>query len=69
MNTLYRGFLLLHVLGGALGLLTFWLPVLFRKGSTRHRQSGTWFVWGMTMAGLTGLVMTTWWMADPMLRI
>lgn len=69
MNPLYQTFWIAHIVGGALGLLTFWLPVVFRKGSPKHKKTGTWFVWGMSAAGLTGLAMTLWWLADPMVRI
>lgn len=69
MNTLYQGFTAIHVIGGALGLLTFWLPVVFRKGSANHKRSGSWFVWGMSAAATTGLLMTGWWLIDPMIRI
>ncbi|MBI2381994.1 MAG: hypothetical protein HYV16_14670 [Gammaproteobacteria bacterium] len=68
-NFLYQSFWILHILGGAAGLITFWLPVAFRKGSPRHKQTGTWFVWGMTAAGLTGLAMSSWWLYEPMLRL
>lgn len=47
----------LHVLGGAIGVLSGFVALYALKGGTLHRQSGTIFVYAMLALTLTGVVM------------
>jgi hypothetical protein len=38
--SLFTGFVLLHVICGTIGLVSFWVPIAVVKGSTRHRKWG-----------------------------
>ncbi|GHA06259.1 hypothetical protein GCM10008090_14910 [Arenicella chitinivorans] len=49
--------LLAHVLAGTLALLTFWLPVLVRKGGRVHRQTGRIYVKAMWVVVWTSLLL------------
>ena len=57
---------LTHVLGGFLGLLAFALPLIATKGGKIHRRAGWIFTGGMTLASVTGLVITVLWLAAPL---
>ena len=63
MQTIYRVVLGLHILLGAVGLVSFWLPALTRKGGKLHRKAGWFYVWAMlgmvVTAGLLSLMLMT----------
>lgn len=59
MNTLrellLEALLFAHVAGGALALVTFWVPAFTRKGSPVHRRAGRIYVRGMRVVLVTSL--------------
>ena len=61
MRMVHDGLLGLHVLLGTIGLISFWLPALTRKGGKLHRKSGWFYVWAMlgvvVTAGLLSLLL------------
>ncbi|GAB1264078.1 hypothetical protein [Aurantivibrio infirmus] len=65
MYIIYQSVLLFHVIAGLFGLIFFWIPVLLRKGSPKHKKIGSWFVAAMTIAGSTGLIMAAMLFIDP----
>ncbi len=50
--------LLVHVLGGGLGLVSGYLAIYATKGATLHRKTGTLFVWAMLTMAVTGLLIS-----------
>ncbi|MEM7081567.1 MAG: hypothetical protein AAF465_02455 [Pseudomonadota bacterium] len=40
-----------HIVTGTVGLITMWLPVVGRKGTTRHKKWGRVFAWSMLLTG------------------
>jgi hypothetical protein len=41
-----------HVIAGTLALVSFWAPVILKKGSPGHIRSGRIFAWSLTVAAL-----------------
>ncbi len=50
--------LAIHIATGAVGLVTFWIPVVGRKGDDRHRWWGRIFARCIRTAGLCAIVMS-----------
>ena len=65
MYPLFQAALIFHVACGALALLVFWVPVLSRKGSPLHRKAGRLFVFGMTAIAVSGVVLSSLSLLDP----
>lgn len=57
---LYRFALTLHILGGTLALLSFWLPLVARKGGPLHRRAGWVYVAAMALLAVTGMYISGW---------
>ncbi|MCK6544508.1 hypothetical protein L6R52_01435 [Myxococcota bacterium] len=57
---------LAHVLGGGLGLASMVVPLVAKKGGRAHARAGWVFTAGMTLASVTGLVITAVWMFTPL---
>ncbi len=51
--------LAIHIAAGAVGLVSFWVPVVGRKGADRHRWWGRIFARCIMAAGLCAIVMST----------
>lgn len=56
----------LHVTTGCVALIIFWLPILAKKGSAKHKQYGRYFVNAMLAIAISGFVMTTLVLFDPL---
>ena len=56
----------LHVLVGSMALVAFWLPIFTKKGSSNHIQYGHFFVKAMYAVSISGFVMTTLVLIDPL---
>ncbi len=50
--------LVVHVAAGTIGLVSFWIPVVGRKGADRHRWWGRLFARCIMTAGLCAIVMS-----------
>ena len=55
----------IHVTIGALALLLFWLPLIASKGSKNHRFYGNLFINGMYAVAISGFLMSTLVIIDP----
>ena len=51
MVLLFHVFVAAHIVGGATGLVIFWIPVLARKGAAHHRKWGRYFAYSMIWTG------------------
>ena len=51
MAELFHALIWVHIAIGAVGLLTFWVPVLARKGGMAHIRWGRIFIWCMLVNG------------------
>jgi len=58
MDTLFKPLLILHIAGGALGLITGTINIIRTKGDKKHRLIGKLFTYGMLTAGLSSLVLS-----------
>jgi hypothetical protein len=54
---LFEAFVVAHIIGGASGLVLFWVPVIARKGSANHRRWGRYFAWSMLWTGTAAIGM------------
>jgi hypothetical protein len=66
MPILYRVLLALHVAGGALGMLAFWVPVFARKGAWLHRRAGWAFAGAVAVVAASAVILSVWTLADPL---
>lgn len=55
MNRLLELVLMVHVAGGLVGLASFWVPAVARKGGPLHRKAGRIYVKGMALVVITGV--------------
>lgn len=55
----------LHVSIGSLALVIFWLPLLAKKGHKNHKLFGQYFVYGMYAVSISGLIMSSLVLIDP----
>lgn len=62
----FESFVILHILAGSLGLVSFWIPVLARKGSPLHRQWGRIFTWTMMTTGVAAIGVSVSTLLDPL---
>lgn len=58
MEQLFSPLLVLHVLGGSVGLITGTIAAIVKKGSKPHLLSGIIFFWGMFIASLSALILS-----------
>jgi uncharacterized membrane protein len=58
MDTVFTFFLVLHIAGGAIGLLTGLVNVVRKKGDKKHRIAGRVFLYSMLSAGSSSLVLS-----------
>ncbi|MEL0038671.1 MAG: hypothetical protein VW799_06215 [Halieaceae bacterium] len=54
-----------HILTGTVGLLSFWIPIIGRKGGRLHRQAGKLFSNALLLTGLTAMGIASTTLADP----
>jgi hypothetical protein len=64
---LFDLFLAAHILTGALGLLSFWVPILARKGGTLHKRWGRFFTYALLATGVSAIGMSASTLLDPVL--
>jgi len=58
MDTFFTIFLVLHIIGGSVGLLTGSINLVMRKGDRKHKMVGRVFVYSMLTAGLSALILS-----------
>jgi len=54
-----------HIVTGTVGLLSFWIPIIGRKGSRVHRQAGKLFSNSLLLTGLTAIGIASTTLTDP----
>lgn len=59
MNTIFKVFLILHIVGGSAGLLTGMLNILRKKGDKNHKLVGKIFLISMLIAGVSSLILAS----------
>jgi hypothetical protein len=62
---LFKAFVLVHICAGSVGLVTFWVPVVGRKGGPVHRRWGRLFAWMMLVTGTAALGISACTLIDP----
>ena len=63
--TAFQLFVLLHILAGSIGLITFWVPVVGRKGGRQHKRWGLVFTRTMLATGAAALGISACTLIDP----
>lgn len=58
MELVFTFFLVLHVLGGSIGLLSGTLNILRKKGEQKHQRTGRLFVYSMLTAGFSSFILS-----------
>lgn len=66
MSTIYQVILYSHITVGFISLVTFWIPVLTKKGSQLHARTGHWYAKAMYGVGLTALILAVMAFTDPL---
>lgn len=66
MQWLYQAIVVVHIIAGAIGLLSLAVPLATRKGSAAHRGAGWVFVVAMALAVTCSLVIATSWLIVPL---
>ncbi|MFD1020427.1 DUF2306 domain-containing protein [Thalassobacillus hwangdonensis] len=56
---------ILHIIGGFTALLTFWIPIVTKKGGSIHVKAGWTYVWGMIIVAASAFYMGLYRLADP----
>jgi len=59
MVQLFRLFVIVHIVAGAIGLVSFWIPVGGRKGGPMHRRAGRVFTKTMLITGCAAIGIST----------
>lgn len=54
-----------HIVTGTVGLLSFWIPIIGRKGGRLHRQAGKLFSNALLLTGLTAIGIASTTLTDP----
>src|SRR6187549_2946436 len=58
MDILFKTFLILHIIGGSVGLFTGTINLVRRKGDNKHKLTGKIFAIGMLTAGFSSLALS-----------
>jgi uncharacterized membrane protein len=58
MDIFFKIFLVLHILGGSMGLITGTTNVIRKKGDKKHKLTGKIFSYGMFTAGFSSLILS-----------
>ncbi len=66
MYELHQALRWIHIAGGAVGILAFWVPAFAAKGGRTHVRAGWVYVWGMGVAVSTALVLSVLLLAAPL---
>ncbi len=61
----FHAVVLAHIVTGSVGLVSFWVPVLARKGGPRHRAWGKVFTGSMLLTGAIAIGISTLTLLDP----
>ena len=59
MDTIFKIFLVIHIIAGTIGLLSGTINIIAKKGDKRHRLIGKFFLYAMLTVGLSAFVLST----------
>jgi hypothetical protein len=62
---LFHALVAAHIISGTTGAITFWVPVIGRKGSVNHKRWGRIFTYALLVTGSLALSMSLLTLADP----
>lgn len=63
---LFHLFVAAHIVTGTVGLITFWVPIVAKKGGLWHRRCGRVFTWSMLLTGSAAIAISLCTLSDPM---
>ncbi|MEL6323459.1 MAG: hypothetical protein AAFQ84_04425, partial [Pseudomonadota bacterium] len=66
LHHIFEIFIVLHIIGGAPGLISFWVPIAGRKGGALHRNWGRFFTFSMLFTGTMAICMASLTLMAPM---
>jgi hypothetical protein len=66
MLLMFHALVAIHIVAGPTGAITFWVPVLGRKGGVDHRKWGKIFTLAMLITGSLAICMSIMTLIDPM---
>ena len=66
MLTLFHTLVAIHIVFGTVGLISFWIPVLGKKGNRNHRLWGKVFARSILAAGSVALLLSICTLIDPL---
>ena len=58
METIFTILLLIHIVSGSIGLITGTINLIRKKGDKSHKSIGLFFLYGMLINGISGILMT-----------
>ncbi len=58
-HLIFKIMVAIHIISGSVGLVTFWVPVIAKKGGINHRKWGKIFVWAMIVTGTVAVGIAT----------
>ena len=64
-HDIFLALVTVHIVTGSVGLITFWIPVVGRKGGKNHRRFGQLFINALLATGLTAVAIATTTLIDP----
>ncbi|WP_439106830.1 hypothetical protein [Congregibacter sp.] len=64
-HTLFEIFVAIHIVTGAIGLVSFWVPVAGRKGGVNHARFGKLFTMMMLVTGSVAICIALTTLSDP----
>ena len=64
-HDIFLALVAVHIVTGSVGLVTFWIPVVGRKGGRNHRRFGQLFINALLATGLTAVAIATTTLIDP----
>ena len=59
MVGLFHTLVICHIIVGSIGLMTFWVPVISKKGGVNHQKWGRVFTWCMLITGTLAIGIST----------
>ncbi len=59
MNQIFNILLILHIIGGTLGIVCGTINIIRKKGDKTHKNVGKIFLYGMLVAGISSLILAT----------
>ena len=65
LQYIHHTFFYAHIIAGSIAMIVFWLPMIAKKGDKNHKKYGKIFVQGMYFVSVSGFLMTSLVLIDP----